>query len=222
MSATIDLKQLTPDQLRELTKQVEAENSNKKKLREQNVFAYKSLIDETVNSLAPELADFATVQNLTVDKTFKAFEQALKFKMEIYEYSDDQSSHTFTARDGMASITIGHNVIIGFDGTEAAGVSKIRQYLASLGQDDETREILLRLLNTFMKPDKKGNLNPARIAELIAQKDMVKSELFSEGVDVIVNAQFKSRSSQYVRGWYKRMGENGKELRLNFSITANT
>lgn len=221
MNATIDLKQLTPQQLRELTQQVEAEHANKKRQREQNILTYKDLIDELVGSLAPELADFATVQNLTVEKTFNAFDKALKLKMEIYEYSDDQYSHTFTARDGMSSITLGYNSIIGFDGTEAAGVIKIREYLTSLSDQDENKDILIDLLNTFMKPDKKGNLNPARIAELVAKKEIAKSDLFSDGVDIIVSAQFKARSSQFVRGWFKRMGDNGKELKLNFSITSN-
>lgn len=218
----IDLKQLSPEQLKELTKQLETENSNKKKLREQSVGAYKDLVDETVKSETPKLVDIGTLQNITVEEAFKAFSKALALKKEIYEYEDDQASHTFTSRDGMGSITIGFNEIVGFDGTETAGVIKIREYLASLSQEDETREVLISLLNTFMKPDKKGNLNPARIAELIAHKEKVKSDLFSDGVDIIVNAQFKTRSSQYVRGWEKRKMENGKELKFTFSITSNS
>ena len=213
-----DIKQLTAEPRKALLAELEKEERAAKAAREENIAAYKALVDETVAKLAPELADFGTLQNIKVEETFKAFGEALKLKKELYGYKDDQASHTFTARDGSASIVVGYNEIIGFDGTESAGVQKIRDFIKTLAADDANRQVLANLLETFMKPNKKGELNPTRVAELVAQKDKVDNELFHDGVDIIVNAQFKTRTTTYVKGWYKRM-DGDKELKLEFSIS---
>lgn len=217
----MNINTLTPAEKKALMTQLAAEEKAEKKKREGNISTLKKMIDETVNAKAPSLADFGKMQNEIVDATFKDFETIISLKNELYSTSSQQASHTFSSRDGNGSITIGYNEIIGFDGTEGAGVSKIKQVIAGLSSDDEDREVLIDLLNTFMKPDKKGNLNPTRVAELQSKKEKVNKPLFTEGVDIIVNAQFKTRTSQYVRGWYRIKGENGKEIKLSFSITAN-
>ena len=216
---TIDITKLSPAQLLELSKAAEQLTAQKKREREQNIAAYKAMVDETVVALAPDLASFGTLQGLKVEKTFNAFQQALALKKELYDYKDSQASHTFTSRDGMASVTIGHNEIIGFDGTENAGVIKIREYMTTLADEDPKRKILVRFLETFMKPNKKGELNPARIVELIGLKEEANDTSFSDGVDIIVNAQFKTRTSTYVKGWFRRQDGEGKDMKLEFSIS---
>lgn len=218
-TATVESKTISPAEEARLKRQWAAEEKAAKRKREDDIDAYKDMIDETVLSLAPDLADFGTLQNLKVDETFDALATALAIKKEIYNYKDTQSSHTFTARNGMASICMGYNEIIGFDGTESAGVMKIREFITTLGADDENREILVDLVETFMKPNKKGELNPTRIVELIARKEKINKPLFSDGVDIILKAQFKTRTSKFVKGWFKRVDGNGNEIKLEFSIS---
>lgn len=217
----MDINKLSPQERKTLMNQLATEEKAARRAKEENINAFKKMVDEMVNRLAPKLSAFGLAQNDIVNDTFADFDTIISLKKELYEVKDQQSSHTFTARDGNGSITIGYNEIIGFDGTEHAGVSKIKEVIKGLSADDENRAVLADLLNTFMKPDKKGNLNPTRIAELVSKKEMVNKQLFTEGVDIIVNAQFKTRSSMYVRGWHRVPGENGNEIKLSFSITAN-
>lgn len=217
----MDINTLSPAEKKALKDQLLAEEKEAKQQRENDINTLKSLIDEMVTAKVPDLAEFGKRQTEVVNATFNDFEAIIKLKNDLYGTKENQASHTFTSRDGNGSIVVGYNEIIGFDGTEGAGVSKIKQVIASLSSDDENREVLADLLNTFMKPDKKGNLNPTRVAELVSKKEKVNKPLFSEGVDIIVNAQFKTRTSMYVRGWQRIKGENGKEVKLTFSITAN-
>ncbi|MGJ1339821.1 DUF3164 family protein [Sphingobacterium multivorum] len=210
---------MSPAQLAVLHKQLEEKKTESAKQRDENIAAYKELVDETVKGLAPQLSEFGKLQTATVVGAFAAFDKAVALKKELYGFKDTQASHTFTTRDGNASITIGHNEIIGFDGTQSAGVSKIKEFITTLTAEDENRKILAGLLETFMKPNKKGELNPTRVAELVAQKDKVKDDLFHEGVDIIVNAQFKTRTTTFVKGWYKVPVENGQEVKVEFSIS---
>lgn len=213
------INNLTAEERKALLAELAEQEKADKRKREENIEAYKNLVDELVAKVAPDLADFGTLQNIKVEETFKAFGDALKLKKELYGFKDDQASHTFTARDGSASVVIGYNEIIGFDGTESAGVIKIRDFIKTLAADDENRQVLANLLETFMKPNKKGELNPTRVAELVAQKDQVNNDDFHEGVDIIVNAQFKTRTTTYVKGWFKRP-DGDKELKLEFSISS--
>ncbi|WP_282635687.1 hypothetical protein [Sphingobacterium thalpophilum] len=217
LTPVADLKNLSADQLAILKAQILAEEKAKEQEKKQNRIAYKDMVEETVNRFAPELADFGKSQTAMVNKAFEMFRHALDLKKELYGYEDKQASHTFTTE--RASITIGYNEIISFNGTQSAGVAKIREFISSLAADDENRGVLADLLETFMKPNKKGELNPTRVAELIAKKDKIKDPLFHEGVDIIVAAQFKSRTSTFVKGWVKEAGEDGQEKRTEFTIS---
>ncbi len=216
-TSVVDLKNISPDQLEILKAQILADEKAKAEEKKQNRLAYKDMVEDTVNSFAPELAEFGKAQTTIVNKAFDMFKHALELKKELYGYEDKQASHTFTTEN--ASVTIGYNEIISFDGTQSAGVSKIREFISSLAADDENRGVLADLLETFMKPNKKGELNPTRVAELIAKKDKIKDDLFHEGVDIIVAAQFKSRTSTFVKGWVKERDEDGQEKRTEFTIS---
>lgn len=215
-----DINNLTTTERKVLLMELAKQQRDEKARRADDIDAYKKLIDELVHQQAPELVDFGTMQNIKVEETFKIFQQALEIKKELYGYDDKQASHTFTSRDGAASIIIGYNEIIGFDGTESAGVVKIRDYITSLAADDPKRNILVSFLETFMKPNKKGELNPTRIVELVGLKEEADDAGFTEGVDIIVNAQFKTRTTSYVKGWFKRLDVEGKELKMEFTISA--
>lgn len=214
-----DINVMTPAERKALLARLVEDEKAEKEKKADDIEAYKKIVDELVMAVAPDLADFGTLQNIKVEETFRAFQQALALKKDLFGYKDDQASHTFTARNGLGSVVIGYNEIIGFDGTENAGVIKIREFIKTLAADDENRLVLADLLETFMKPNKKGELNPTRVAELNAKKKSVNNDLFSEGVDIIVNAQFKTRTTTYVKGWFKRETGDGKELKMEFTIS---
>lgn len=217
VAQVVDLNNISADQLAIIKAQIIAEEKAKAEGKKQNRIAYKEMIEETVNGFAPELAAFGKSQTDMVNKAFEMFKHALDLKKDLYGYKDDQASHTFTT--DKSSITIGYNEIISFDGSQSAGVSLIREFISGLAADDENRGVLADLLETFMKPNKKGELNPTRVAELIAKKDKIKDEKFHEGVDIIVAAQFKSRTSTFVKGWVKEIGEDEQEKRTEFTIS---
>lgn len=218
-SKSINFSNLSIDQLLELQKQIADLNRLKSKERADNIEAYKAIVDQKVKEVAPALVAFGKLQNQTVNHIFAEFTKALELKKELYAYKDTQSSHSFSARDGSASVIIGYNEIIGFDGTENVGVCKIREFITTLAANDSNRLVLVGLLETFMKPNKKGELNPMRVAELYAQKEQVNNELFSEGVDIIMKAQFKSRTTTFVKGWHKNVLADGQEQKVEFTIS---
>lgn len=205
---------------KQLFKQLEEQEKTEKKKRLENVEALKGMQDQFCASWLKRLFSFSEEQSRIVDLVFQDTAKLIALKSELYELDNDQGSHTFTARDGSGSIKVGYNMVIGFDGTSDIGVQKIQSYLSSLSKDDTNRGKIEKILNVLMQRNKKGELNPTRVMDLSNLKLEIDDEQFSEGVDIVVAAQFKTRTSSYVEGWMRRTDDNGKEIKYQFRLTA--
>ncbi len=216
----VDITKLSPAEQKALIKQLEELQKKEAESKVGKVEEYKTLVDNTIVEMLPRLMDFAKQQQLMVDRSFGDLSALIELKQELWKVKGMQDSNTFTHREGKGSITVGYNTIIAFDGTEGVGVQKIKEFIASLLENDEKRKVLVNLLNTFMKPDKNGNLNPTRITEMQKQEAEINDPLFSEGIEIIVKAQHKSRTSCFVKGWQLVTDEAGKDKKVTFSISA--
>lgn len=217
----MDITTLTPEAKKELLNQLAQEEKNARRKKADDRAALKQMIDETVADIAPDCADFGIKQNEMVDSVFEKFAAIIALKKDIYGFDEKQASHTFTSRKGDGSITVGYNEVPGFDSTVDVGLQKIHAFISSLSKDDANRIKLEKLVSTLTKKNKKGELNPTKVIALSELKADMDDELFTEGVDIVVASQFKTRTTMYVRGWHRRQEENGREVTIAFSITAN-
>ena len=185
-----------------------------KEQRKQDRATYKELSAEFVNQNINFLTMHHEATEVVIENIFKEYESILALKTQIYgTRTEGQDSHTSTLEDGSASITIGWNVSIGFDGTESEGVKKIKDFITSLSDDSEKVKKLSKMVNTFLKPNAKtGMLNPSKIIELSKLRDEFNNNDFDEGLDIIFNAQIRRRNSMYVSGW-KYVKEEGVSRR---------
>lgn len=218
--STINIAELTEEQKKALREQLEAEKKAERVKKEQDRKAYKDLSEEFVTTLIDSLIRHHKETESVVKKIFESYEPVRALKSEIYGVEiNKQDSHTSTLKDGSASITIGYNVTIGFDGTEAAGVEKIKNFITSLADDSDKVRKLSKMVNTFLKPNAKtGMLNPSKIIELSKLRDEFNNEEFNEGLDIIFNAQIRRQNSMYVSG-YKFVEIEGVAKKVEFRFT---
>lgn len=218
--STINIAELTAEQKKALREQLEAEKKAEKEKKDQDRKAYKDLSEEFVNTLIDSLIGHHKKTESVIKKVFESYEPVQALKSEIYGVEiNKQDSHTSTLKDGSASITIGYNVTIGFDGTEAAGVEKIKNFITSLADDSDKVRKLSKMVNTFLKPNAKtGMLNPSKIIELSKLRDEFNNEEFNEGLDIIFNAQIRRQNSMYVSG-YKFVEIEGVPKKVEFRFT---
>ena len=148
--------------------ELEADKKAVKQKRVNDVASFKQLSEDYVNSNINPLVHHHEITEHLIEKLWKDYEAIKNIKADIYGTDvNNQDSHTSTLKDGSASITVGWNVSIGFDGTESAGVEKIKDFINSLSSDEENVKKLSAAVNTFLKPNAKtGMLNPAKIIEL--------------------------------------------------------
>jgi hypothetical protein len=216
----ITLADLSPEERKQLALE-EKENVKAERLKKkENYKAFKELGAEFLERNITSLTELRGINENVILNVFKDFDPTLAIRKELYGESD-QDSYTTTLPDGSQSITIGYNVAISFDGTEPAGITKIKQYLAALSGDNSNARKLAASLNVLLKPNgKTGMLKPNVVLQLKALRDEYNDEGFDDGIEIIEKAQIFTRTTQYVRGWRYINDEIGqrKKLTFNFSV----
>lgn len=217
----MDIKNLTADDRKALMAELAEQEQQEKEQKAADKKAFKELTAEYVNKHIDKLLKHHRATDGLISGLFADYQAILALKTAVYGTKiGEQESHTSTLPDGSASITIGYNVSIGFDGTEAIGVGKIKEFLQSLANDDATVQKLSKAVNTLLKPAAKtGLLNPVSIIQLSKMRDDFDSELFNEGLDIIFNAQQRRQNSMYVSGWKFITDEQGKAVKMEFRFT---
>jgi hypothetical protein len=214
------LEDLTPEQREKLHADFLAQEAAKKQKIKDNKITYKSLAEEFVHRNIDPLIHHKEITGFLIDATMDDFKAIKELKAEVYGLKK-QDSHTTTLKDGSASISIGQNIVIKFDGTETAGIEKIKDYMKSLSGDSESAKKLVKIVDKKLKIDpKSGGLNPSAIIDLDTLRDEFNSDLFSEGLDIIKNAQIRTVTSKYVSG-YKIIPideERSEKLEFRFTI----
>lgn len=217
---TIDIEALSPEEKTKLAEQLRKDRKTAKVKRDEDLKSFKELSVDFVNKHIDPLVHHHEITGMLIEKLWNDYKPLQAIKKQVYGVKiDNQDSHTSTLEDGSASITIGYNVTIGFDGTENAGVEKIKDFLKSLSNDEENVKKLAAAVNTFLKPNAKtGMLNPSKIIELSKLRSEFNDERFDDGLEIIMNAQQRRQNSMYVSGW-KFIEIDGLPKKLEFRFT---
>lgn len=199
----INWEDLSPEQRKNLLNQAKEEAKKEKQAKADARTTFKKLSEDFVNDNIDSLIHHHEITGAIIEKLWTDYKAVLELKAEAYSNKvNDQDSHTSTLEDGSASITVGYNVSIGFDGTETEGVAKIKDFINSLSNDEDNVKKLSAAVNTFLKPNgKTGMLNPAKIIELSKLKSEFNDERFDEGLEIIQSAQQRRQNSMFVSGW---------------------
>ena len=216
----VDLSQMSAEALKQLENQLKekqrADRLAKQKNRQTLLELESELVDNNIDFCLSQRED---VEDL-VAKLFQEATTIIELRSELYgNKKEAQDSHTFTKPDGSASIRIGWNVRPAFNGTESEGLKKIKTYMSSLAGDSENEKLLLEFLNTALRRDAQGNLNPREVRKLGTLRQKANSVLFDEGMDIIEQAIIDIRTSMYIRGYKLVTFENGIEKRVNFNFS---
>jgi len=218
---TIDIAQLTPEQMQEIANKVAEKAKQDKAKKAADKTLMKSMENDVVLGQIDYFIDKREDLESRIENLFKNIEPVIELRAEVFgNEKRSQDSHTFTLDDGSASVKVGWNVRPSFNGTEAEGIVKIKNYMASLAGESDNEKILMDFLNIALKTDAQGNYDPKKVRELNQMRDRADSELFNEGMDIIMEAMIDIRTSRYARGY--KMVDHGdgiiKRVNFNFSI----
>lgn len=216
----IEPKKMTADERKALMAELAKEQKAEKLKRKEDLATFKQLTVEYVEKNIDKLIHHRSTSLDLINELFNDFKSIKAIKEMLYGIKENQETHTSTLPDGSASITVGFNVNIGFDGTESAGIEKIKKVLMSLSTEEENNVKLSKAIHRLLRPSAKtGQFNPSSIIELSNMREDFNDPLFDEGLDIIIAAQQKRKNSMFVSGWKFVTGENGIPVKIEFRFS---
>lgn len=213
----MDYEKLTEQEKAELRAKIEAEDKARKQKQQEDRETYKGLTDKFVTTNIKKLQNLSIQMTLIKQEVFRDAEVLIDMKDDLFKTKADRRSNTFTTQDGLMSITLGNRINEGWDDTVNAGITKVKDYLATLAKDENSAALVETLMGLIAK-DRKGNLKASKVLELEKLAVKTKDEMFLDGIAIIKAAYRPAPSCQFIEVTLK--DEHGTEQKLPLSLAA--
>ena len=179
--------------------------------------AYKELVDETIESVIPDLRLMSESLKAVKQGVLNDFRRVIDMKSEVLKLKKDgQRSDTFTNSAGDKRITVGVYTTDGYRDTVEDGIAIVKEYIEGLASDEKTKALVKMVLRLLAR-DAKGTLKASRVVQLHKIAEETGSERFMEGVQIIEEAYQPAISKQFIRAEVKN--ENGAWVCIPLGMT---
>lgn len=165
---------------------------------------YRQMVDEEIENSIPVLLGISEEIKASKQKVLDNFKTILAMKSDLFKTKmrDDQRSHTFTNSAGDKRITLGVYVTDGYRDTVEDGIAIVKEYIASLANDERT-QALVNMVFRLLSRDAKGTLKASRIVQLRKVAEDTGDARFLEGVRIIEESYQPEVSKQFIRAEMK-------------------
>ena len=172
----------------------------------------QAMANEAVEEMGVVLQHCSEHLTVAKKKAWDTFGTLIEMRKEVNgrdKLDQEQYNFSFMNDAGTMRIRMGYNMLDGWDDTANDGIAKVKDYLESLGKDDESKRLIKVVLRLLAK-DTKGNLKASRVIQLGQMADESGSEEFKEGMRIIRDAYRPVRSKTYIRCDIKRKNAQGE------------
>ena len=165
---------------------------------------YRQMVDEEIENSIPVLLGISEEIKESKQKVLDNFKAILAMKSDLFKTKmrNDQRSHTFTNSAGDKRITLGVYVTDGYRDTVEDGIAIVKEYIASLANDEKT-QALVNMVFRLLSRDAKGTLKASRIVQLRKVAEDTGDARFMEGVRIIKESYQPEVSKQFIRAEMK-------------------
>lgn len=179
---------------------------------------YKQMVDEEIERSIPVLLGISEEIKESKQKVLDNFKTILEMKSDLFrtKVRDDQRSHTFTNSRGDKRITLGVYVTDGYRDTVEDGIAIVKEYIASLANDEKT-QALVNMVFRLLSRDAKGTLKASRIVQLRKVAEDTGDARFLEGVRIIEESYQPEVSKQFIRAEVKDKNGMWKPIPLGMT-----
>lgn len=179
---------------------------------------YRQMVDEEIEHSIPVLLGISEEIKESKQKVLDNFKTILEMKSDLFKTKvrDDQRSHTFTNSNGDKRITLGVYVTDGYRDTVEDGIAIVKEYIASLANDEKT-QALVNMVFRLLSRDAKGTLKASRIVQLRKVAEDTGDARFLEGVRIIEESYQPEVSKQFIRAEVKDKNGMWKPIPLGMT-----
>lgn len=179
---------------------------------------YKQMVDDEIEHSIPVLLGISEEIKESKQQVLDNFKTILEMKSDLFrtKVRDDQRSHTFTNSKGDKRITLGVYVTDGYRDTVEDGIAIVKEYIASLANDEKT-QALVNMVFRLLSRDAKGTLKASRIVQLRKVAEDTGDARFLEGVRIIEESYQPEVSKQFIRAEVKDKNGMWKPIPLGMT-----
>lgn len=179
---------------------------------------YKLMVDDEIEHSIPVLLGISEEIKESKQQVLDNFKTILEMKSDLFKTKvrDDQRSHTFTNSRGDKRITLGVYVTDGYRDTVEDGIAIVKEYIASLANDEKT-QALVNMVFRLLSRDAKGTLKASRIVQLRKVAEDTGDARFLEGVRIIEESYQPEVSKQFIRAEVKDKNGMWKPIPLGMT-----
>ena len=165
---------------------------------------YRQMVDEEIENSIPVLLGISEEIKESKQKVLDNFKAILAMKSDLFntKMRNDLRSHSFTYSAGDKRITLGVYVTDGYRDTVEDGIAIVKEYIASLANDEKT-QALVNMVFRLLSRDAKGTLKASRIVQLRKVAEDTGDARFMEGVRIIEESYQPEVSKQFIRAEMK-------------------
>lgn len=159
---------------------------------------YESLVDATIDEVIGPMRELSLSLSKKKQWVYDTFASVLDLKQEVYPTKMENNTHTFTHKDGTKRIKIGYRTIDNYRDTVDVGIAMVKEYMASLGKNDESKA-LIKTIESLLSKDQKGNLKPSKVWHLEKLSEELNSKELKEGIKIIRDSYQPETSKQFIQ-----------------------
>lgn len=178
---------------------------------------YTQLVDQKIEAIVPKLRQISETLSITKAEVYRGFMDVLSIKSDIMNRkTDENKTHTFSNVKGDKRITLGSYYIDAYLDTVDDGIEMVKDYLASLAKDENSRALVKVVLKLLSK-DSQGTLKASRVLQLRKMAEESGNARFVDGVRIIEEAYRPVQSKTFVKAEYKK--DNGEWVNIPLGMT---
>ena len=166
---------------------------------------YKQMVDDEIEHSIPVLLGISEEIKESKQQVLDNFKTILEMKSDL-----------FRTKVGDKRITLGVYVTDGYRDTVEDGIAIVKEYIASLANDEKT-QALVNMVFRLLSRDAKGTLKASRIVQLRKVAEDTGDARFLEGVRIIEESYQPEVSKQFIRAEVKDKNGMWKPIPLGMT-----
>jgi hypothetical protein len=209
MSNTIDLSQLSAEELEAALAQ---KKENDRQERENKRINYEALKSDTIKDLAPFAASLSEMIETFRDKAFKEL-GTLYGLLQEYSNRHKDGKGNFQIEDDKFKIQFKRQGKGVFDERSVQAEKHIVDFINNrFGGDDDTRDFIMLALER-----RNGDLDNLQVQKLYSMEDRFNYENWREGIRLLKESYSYNHSKDYISFYKKGDNNEWQGINLNFS-----
>jgi hypothetical protein len=217
MTETINIDQLTPEQVEALQAQLQAKQAKVLKEKEKAKSKYERERDRNINNIVKlarglneKLTDFKRSISLTMESQHEALTEYGEIR------SNSKGGFSITSSDGMMRVTRTRDTEPFWDERGTKAVAMLKEFLEETAKKRDRD--LFEILMGFLSRNEKGDLEYAKVFQLLKHRNAFADPRWTEGLNLLEESfQVNLRGYGYE---IKVKDEQGKWQNISLNFTS--